>query len=362
MKKKIAIFAAAVLSVSMLSACGKDTAYLKGIDASKYVTLGEYKGIEVTEKAPEVTDDVVDYYINNYILASMAVTTEVTDRTVVEDGDTVNIDFTGYRDGTPFENGSAQGASLTIGSGSYIPGFEDGLIGANVGDTVTLDLTFPDDYELNPDMAGVEVSFEVTVNGISIVEIPELTDEIVQGIGIGECSTPDELRKYLYESLYNNAMDSYNDAVRSDIINATMANCIFKDPPQKMVDRYYDMIVEGMTTQASAYGMDLETFMYNYYYMTESDYMEAFTENATTSAQQYIMFQAIADAEGLNISEEELSKAMEENASEFGYESIEAFKEQVEEEEFREYIMAETVMDFLIENAVFTNSQVEKGD
>lgn len=354
MKKKIAILAA-VLAVSILSACGKDTAYLKGIDASKYVTLGEYKGIEVKKTKPEVTDEDIDYLINTYILEPRAVTTEVTDRIVVEDGDTVNIDYTGYRDGTPFENGSAQGDSLTIGSGRFIPGFEEGLIGTSVGDTVTIDLTFPDDYEPNPDLAGVEVSFEVTINGISIVEIPELTDEIVQEAGIEECSTPDELRDYLYESVYNEMMDSYNQTVRSDISNTIMANCIFKDPPQKMVDRYYDMLVDSMTAQASVYGMDLATYMYNNYYMVESVYTEAFMENATISAQQYIMFQAIADAEGLNLSDEEFEQAMEENAANFGYASVEEFKEQAGEETFREYIMAEKVMGFLVENAVITN-------
>lgn len=355
MKKKIAILAAAVLLMGMLSGCGKDNAYLSGIDASKYVTLGEYKGIEVTETLPDVTDETVDYYIENYILAPKAVTTEVTDRTVVEEGDTVNIDYTGYRDGTPFENGSAQGDSLTIGSGRFIPGFEDGLIGASVGETVTIDLAFPNDYEPNPDLAGVEVSFEVTINGISIVELPELTDEIVQETGIGECNTPDELRDYLYESFYNNAMESYNQTLRSDITNAIMANCIFKDPPEKMVDRYYDMLVDGMTQQALLYGMDLATYMYNNYFMTESVYTEAFMESATTSAQQYIMFQAIADAEGLNMSDEELNQAMEENAAEFGYASVEEFKEQVEKETFREYMLADKVVEFLVENAVITN-------
>lgn len=355
MKKKIAILAAAMLLMSMLSACGKDKSYLSGIDASKYVTLGEYKGIEVTEAAPEMSDEIVDYYIDTYILEPRAVTTEVTDRNVVEEGDTVNIDYTGYRDGVAFENGSAQGDSLTIGSGRFIPGFEEGLIGTEVGDTVTLDLTFPEVYDSNPDLAGAAVSFEVTINGISIVEVPELTDELVTELGIEGCATADELRDNLYESFYNNVVDSYNQAVRNDIIDAITAKCIFKDPPEKMVDRYYDIMVEGMTSQAFSYGMDLSTYMYNYYYMDEEAYSEAFRENAVTSAQQYIMLQAISDAEDLNMSEEEVSQAMEESAAEYGYASVEEFKEQADEKTFREYLMAETVMDFLVENAVITN-------
>lgn len=344
MKKKIAILAAAMLSVSMLSACGKNATYLKEIDASKYVTLGEYKGIELTVSEPDV-DKIVDYYISVYILEPRADVTEVTDRTVVEEGDTVNIDFTGYRDGIPFENGSAQGFSLTIGSGRFIPGFEDGLIGTSVGDTVTLDLAFPDDYEPNPDMAGIAVSFEVTINGISIVAVPELTDEMVQEIGIEGFRTSDELRDYLYESFYDSEMDAYNQEVRKEIINAVTAKCIFKEPPEKMVDRFYDMLVEGLTMQALSYGQSFD----------EEAYKEELNENAILSAQQYIMFQAIADAEGLNMSEEEFNQTMEESVKEFGYESVEEFKEQSDVEELREYLMAERVMDFMIENAVHPN-------
>lgn len=345
MKKKIAILIAAALFMCMLSACGKDAAYLKEINASEYVTLGEYKGIELTVAKPEITDEVVDYYISLYILEPRAVSTEVTDRTVVEEGDTVNIDFTGYRDGIPFENGSAQGSSLTIGSGRFIPGFEDGLIGTSVGDTVTLDLTFPDDYEPNPDMAGVDVSFEVTINGISIVDIPELTDEIVQETGIGGCSTPDELRDYFYELFYNSEMDTYNQEVRKEIISNVTSKCIFKEPPEKMVDRFYDMLVEGLTMQALSYGQSFDA----------EAYKDELKENAILSAQQYIMFQAIADAEGLNMSEEEFNQEMEESVNEFGYESVEEFKEQSDVEELREYLIAERVMDFLIENAVYPN-------
>lgn len=351
MKKKIAALTAAALLVSMLSACGKDTSYLKGIDASKYVTLGAYKGIEVTEAQPEVSDEVVDYYIEAYILKPKAVATEVTDRTVVEDGDTVNIDYTGYRDGEPFENGSAQGDSLTIGSGRFIPGFEDGLIGAEIGKTVSLDLTFPEDYT-NAEMAGVSVTFEVKVNSISIVEMPEFNDELVQGLGIEGCSTADELKDYLYQTFYNNAVESYNKAVKNDILNALTANCIFEEPPKNMVDRYYNIIIEELTARATASGMNLNTYIYNYYYMDEEGYKEYFRDSATETAKQYIMLQAVADAEGLNISNEELSKVIEERITELGYTSVDEFKEQVDEEDFKEYLMAEKVMEFLIENAV----------
>ncbi|MDE5931253.1 MAG: trigger factor [Lachnospiraceae bacterium] len=350
MKKKILLLAAATLAAGMLSACGKDVAYLSEIKASNYVTLGEYKGIEVTQPEPEVTDEYVDSYIE-YLRSQRTVTVEVTDRKTVQEGDTVNIDYTGYRDGVAFEGGTAQGDNLTIGSGRFIDGFEDGLIGTSVGETVTLELSFPADY-INTELAGAAVAFDVTVNSISVSETPELTDELVQGFGIAECSTVEELRTYVYDVFYAEAVSLYEDAIASDITQAVMANSIFSEPPEKMVKRYQDVLIESMTAQASAYGVDLDTFMLNYYNMDTESYLEVFRDDATTMAQQYIMFQAIADAEGLNPTKDEIAQKMEEEALSFGYGSVDAFKEEVGEEVFYEYLISETAMEFLKDNAV----------
>lgn len=354
MKKKITLLAAVTLAAGMLSACGKDAAYLSEIKASKYVTLGEYTGIEVTQPEPEVSDEYVDSYIE-YLRSQRTVMVEVTDRTTVQEGDTVNIDYTGYRDGVAFEGGTAQGDSLTIGSGRFIEGFEDGLIGTSVGETVTLELSFPADYDPNPDLAGAAVTFDVTVNSISVSETPELTDELVQEFGIAECSTIEELRAYVYDAFYAEAVGMYEDAVASDITQAVMANSIFNEPPEKMIKRYEDVLIESMTAQASSYGVNLDTFMLNYYGMDTESYLAVFQEDATTMAQQYIMFQAIADAEGLNPTKDEIAQKMEEEALEFGYESVDAFKEEVGEEVFYEYLISETAMEFLKNNAVIKN-------
>lgn len=351
MKKKMMLVAAVTLLAGLLSACGKDTAYLSGIKASDYVTLGEYKGIEVIQPEPEVTDEYVDSYIE-YLRSQRTEMVEVTDRKTVQEGDTVNIDYAGYRDGVAFDGGTAQGADLTIGSGRFIEGFEEGLIGVNVGDTVSLNLSFPADYEPNPDLAGVAVVFEVTVNSISVAETPELTDELVKEFGIEECSTVEELRTYVHDAFYAEAVGLYEDAVASDITQAVMANSIFSEPPEKMVERYKNMLLESMTAQAASYGVNLDTFMLNYYGMDTDSYMAVFQEDATTMAQQYILFQAIADVEGISPTKEEAAKAMEEQAAEFGYASVEEFKEEVGEEVFYEYLVSEKTMEFLKSNAV----------
>lgn len=145
MKKRIALLVAVTLLAGALTGCGKEAEFVKDIKASDYVTLGTYKGVEVTVEEPAA---VAEASVKDYMeyLASLNTTkVEVTDRSVVEDGDTVNIDYTGYRDGVAFDNGAAKGQDLTIGSGRFIPGFEDGLIGKEVGETVMLDLKFPED-------------------------------------------------------------------------------------------------------------------------------------------------------------------------------------------------------------------------
>lgn len=356
-KKKIALLTAVMLFAGILSACGKDKEYVREIKASDYVTLGNYMGIEVTVSAPETTaiSSVNDYM--DYLASMNATQAAVTDRTVVETGDTVNIDYTGYRDGVAFENGAAAGQDLTIGSGRFIPGFEDGLIGQEVGETVMLNLTFPDDYPPNPDMASAEVTFEVVINSISIMEQQELTVEFIKEATQVDCNTIEEFKEYMYDLFYEDAVNANDEEIAGSIAQTVMANCIFKEPPEKMVERYCNMQIADMTTQLAVYNIDLNTYMQTYYGMDMEAYMAMFREDAAKVAQQYIMFQAIADAEGLNLTDEEIAQAMEEHAATYGYESVEDFKEQIGEEVFYEYLMAEKVMNFLKENAVIHTEQ-----
>ncbi len=356
MKKKIVLLMMATMAAGVLGGCGsKDAAYVSEIDAADYVTLGEYKGIEASVDEVSVDEDYVETYIQ-YMLSMNAETTEVTDR-AVEEGDIVNIDYAGYQDGVAFDGGTAEGQSLTIGSGQFIPGFEEGLIGANIGDEVTLELTFPEEYKNNEALAGAEVTFEVKINGISVAETPELNDEYVQGLGLDGVSTVQEYRDYVYEQFYAQAVSEYNSTLQNQILNAALAGCVFKEIPEKMTERYYHVVEESMTSMATAYyGMELADFMQSYYGMDEAAYTESFKEQASLMAQRYIMLQAIADAEGLNMTEEEMAQAMEEQALAYGYESVEQFKEENDAGTYEEYLMGDEVIEFLIDNAVITNT------
>ena len=291
-KKKAVLAAVAAASVFM-TACGSKE-YLKDIKVSKYVTLGNYIGIEASAEEPVVEDGLVDMYIQLYVLPQQATSEDVPDGTV-EVGDIANIDFTGYLDGEAFDGGTGAGYDLTIGSGQFIDGFEDGLIGVKVGETVSLDLTFPDPYTGNPDLSGAPVVFEVTVNSIMRQQLPEYTDEFVQSLGIDGCTTKKDFEDYLYNSFYESEVQTYENTIESTLTDTIMADCTFKEPPAEMVDRFYKNLTDSMTAQAMVQGMQLEQYMQMYYGMGAQEYEARFKEDALAAVQQYIMYQAIAD-------------------------------------------------------------------
>ena len=324
--------------------------YMKDLNAEDYVTLGEYKGVEVTLDEPEITDEYLDGYIE-YVQQNNAVSTPVTDR-AVEMGDVVNIDYVGKIDGVAFDGGSAQGSDLTIGSGQFIDGFEDGCIGMKVGETKDVEATFPDPYKNNPDLAGKVAVFTVTVNSISVEEIPELTDEYVQSLSLEGCTNVEEYRAYVYDVLLEQQQESYESDKADLAYEKVAAECEFKDAPDAMVTRMNNTLTANLSSYASMYGVDLGTYVSAMYGGTAEEYETTLLEQSKMMAQHYLMMQAIADREGLSVSDEELEEQLSQEAQDYGYETVEEYKSLVDVEAFREYLMTQKVLAFLGENAV----------
>ena len=325
-------------------------AYLSGINVADYVTLGEYTGVEVSVDAPVVTDEYLDSYID-YVLQSNMVKTEITDRPV-EEGDIVNIDYEGKIDGVAFDGGTAQGYDLTIGSGAFIDGFEDGLIGAQSGETLDVNVTFPEDYR-GEEVAGKDAVFTVTVNSISVESLPELTDEFVQGLDVG-VNTVEEYRQYAYDLLMEEEQNTHDSNAEVAILEAVMANSELQDPPEDMTNRYYSRMIDNMTYYASMYGYDLETFL-----SIQGTSEDAIRESSVQAGQEIITMQAIAEAEGLSVTDEELDAEIESNAGSLGYDDVEEYRASLDVEGYREYMMSEKVLNFLLENAVVTDVEPE---
>lgn len=381
MKRKIASILLAGLLALQLAACGETneeqsgeaqttaeesdavtetqqvSIYFHEIDPADHVTLGEYKGIEVSNSTQAVTDEEVDAYIN-YLASMSSQKEEVTDRDVVENGDIVNIDFEGKKDGVAFDGGTAEGYDLTIGSGSFIEGFEEGLIGVKKGETVDLELTFPEEYH-SEELAGMDVVFTVTVNGIYQTQPMEFNDEFVTGLGIENVSTTEEYRAYLKNMMEESNAEEAEQNAQMQVLNLVTENASVSNVPEKLITRFYQTNVSNMTYQAMMYGMDLESFVSAYYGLDTETFEAQMQEAAEISADQALVCLKIAEEEGIAVTDEEIDSVIEERYAEYGYESAEDFKNTVDLEEYRDSLLLNKVVDFLMENATIVTKEPE---
>lgn len=323
--------------------------YLTEISAEEYVTLGEYKGLEFTAEKKEITEDMVEQYIS-FLLMQQSEVQPVIDRDTVETGDVANIDYVGTKDGVAFDGGTAEGFDLTIGSGQFIPGFEEGLVGVKVGETVDLNLAFPENYHM-PDLAGAEVVFTVTVNSISANKTPELTDEWVKSQNLEEAATAAEYREFVRTFLETQAQDTYNYDVQIELIKKAMENATIQEPPMELQARYKDIAKSQAESQATYYGVDLETFVSTSFGVTLEQFEEELAAGALETAKQALVCKRITEVENLTVTDEDMNQKIEENYAGWGYPSVDAFKEVVDLEEYRDSLLIDKALQFLVENA-----------
>ena len=329
------------------------TAYLSGINAADYVELpADYASLTVeVEPAAEVSDEEVESKINE-VRESKRELQEVDGRTTVEEGDIVNIDYVGRIDGEEFAGGSDTGYDLTIGSGSFIDGFESGLIGHEVGETVTLDLTFPENYS-DTTKAGVAAEFDVTINSIQEYNIPELTHEFVAELGIMDefgnvIGSVDEFRTYVRNYLIESNESQYTQRLEEAIKSALAEKSTFKqEVPSAMVERVTESMVQELTTYAMQYGLDLGTLMQLAYGSTQEGYLDDIRAMAKESVQRVIILKAIGDKEKLVMTDDKFQAELETAVnSASGYTSVnDVPREDVEA--YREVLDRQAILDFL---------------
>ncbi len=324
--------------------------------ASDYITLGQYKGIEVTVEQLEVTDEDIDDAIQSD-LASNATQEEVTGR-AVENGDTVNIDYEGLLDGVAFEGGTAQGANLDIGSGSFIDGFEEGLIGKNIGDKVALNLTFPEDY-YNTEMAGKEVVFNVTVNSIKKSVLPELNDAYVTDNT--DYDTVDAYKENIRTELETSNQSSMDNEKAGNVMTAVLDASTIKELPQTLIDYYTAQIQYSFEYEASAYGMDIETYVSNFN-MTMDEYNEYVNSMVDFYAKQHLILSAVIQAEGLEATQEEIDLAVTDYMGYYGVATKDELFETISEDDIKKDVVMQKAYDFILDNAVVTYAAAADGE
>ena len=350
MKRKIAaVLISAALAGSLLAGCSGEL-------SNDYVTVTQYKGLEVPQVvAEEVTDDQVEQTIQSALSADMT-KNPIADR-AAQSGDWVNIDYTGYVDGEAFDGGSAEGADLELGSGSFIgatddyKGFEDQIAGHNTGDEFDIKVQFPETYSNNPAMAGVVADFHIVLNEIYSQETPELTDEWVAE-NSEDSETVDEYREEVRTSLEESAEESARSELRTSIQDALLAQSEIKEYPEGAVDEQIEQANEYYTSIAGLYGMELSDFITTYLQTTEED----FNASVETAAQQTVQLdealKLIAEKENLEPSDEEYEKEIADLAESAGMDDVDAFKEQYGEDVLKESVLSQTVLDYLVDHCV----------
>lgn len=310
------------------------------------VTVGEYKGLALTSVSQATVDEEIQALLDYY--AEL----EVVDR-AAEEGDTVNIDYVGLKDGVAFDGGTAEGADLVLGSGSYIDGFEDGLIGAVAGEQRDLNLTFPENYG-NEELNGQAVVFQVTVNEVKSTVTPELTDEFIAGV-YPDYPTVEEYTQALRDSLNYN---SYYEQVTELVMASSEVEKYNED---KVAERKADLIAE-YTSYAeyygSYYGLDTETaIMYFLGFESTEAFEEAMGDYAYEVEKNAMIIAEIANLENIELTDDVFNTMAEEYATAYGYDDVASFIEAYEEEQVRSAILSELVMDFIIENAIITEAE-----
>lgn len=324
----------------------------------EYVTLGEYKNLEV-EEAPkqEITDEYLEEYIHNVMVSQTPV--EVTEDRAVQEDDTVNIDYTGYMDGETFDGGSAEGTDLRIGSGSFISGFEEGLVGHKKGEEVTLDLNFPDPYQNNPDFSGKPVQFKVTINSIS--EPPAFGDAWVTENT--DYESAEEFRTEQKTLLQKYTDTEYESQVKSDLFSKVVENSEIKSYPEQMMeDAKKDVERRIEETYAAPSGLTLEEY-YEQSGISQEDADQMVEEMAKSSMDQNLITQAILNAEGITLTEEQYQEEEEKYAQLSGFENAEAMKNLYSESNLgliRDSVLWNRACDVLMETAVITETQAEE--
>ena len=328
-----------------------DNGRWEGITALDYVTLPEnYASYPLPAEVTQVDEDVIQSTLDT-LPYNYATTEQITDRPV-ENGDQVNIDYVGSIDGVEFDGGSTGGAGTTVtaGSSNYIDDFLTQIIGHTPGETFNVEVTFPDPYENNPDLAGKDAVFVTTINYIEETNVPELTDEFVaQNLGdvYEGAQTVEDVRAAITEQTIQNQILNY---FKSE--DGFMAQCTFSDElPEAIVQYQGDLCVEYFRQAAASNGMDFASFISLYFdgITTEDELLDVQEDAILTGARQTLMLQAIAEAQNLSISDEDVSNYMSEN---MGVTDLTQYEATYGMPYLKNFVQNNKMLEFLADNAV----------
>ena len=323
---------------------GKPFIFTAEVAVRPEVKLGDYKGIEVTRVDTSVSDEEVEEAIERERERNGRDVT-VEDR-AIEDGDTAVIDYEGFVDGVAFDGGSAKNQPLKIGSGTFIPGFEEQLIGKNAGDDTEVNVTFPEDYHAD-DLAGKDATFKVKLHEIKRKELPKIDDEFAKDVS--EFDTLKELKDSVKEKLQTEAASKAKYENEEKAIKA-VCDATKIDIPSGMIETEIDNMMKDIETRLSYQGLNMKQYL-QMIGKSEEEMRKEFEEQAKTSVKSRLVLEAVVKAEKIEASIDEISEKIKEMAANYGRDAEELQKNEHLVNYIKENMTNEKAIKFIVDNA-----------
>ena len=324
---------------------GEPVILLVDVEVKPEVKLGEYKGIEVEKKEIKVTEEDIDNELKN-IQERNARVIEVEDR-AAQNGDILTLDYSGSVDGEKFDGGTAQNQTLELGSNSFIPGFEEQLVGVNIGEEKDVNVTFPEEYH-QEDLSGEEAVFAVKIHEIKAKDLPALDDELAKDVS--EFDTLEELKADIKKKLEETAEKQEKASFENAVIDKVCENTEL-ETPQVLIDDQIEANVREFGQKLSMQGLELEKYL-ELTGMKMSDFRDQFKEDAEMIAKAELVLEAISKEEKIEATEEELETELEEMAKQYN-QKLEDVKERFSEDDLdyiKMGIIKRKTVEFLVEN------------
>ncbi|MCD7774571.1 MAG: trigger factor [Clostridiales bacterium] len=323
---------------------GKDGVELScKVTVKPEIEIGEYKGLKAEKETVTVTAEDIDKELKNRQEQNARII-DVDDR-AVENGDIAVIDYEGFNDGVPFEGGKAESYDLEIGSGQFIPGFEEQIIGHSIDEEFDINVTFPEDYGAE-DLAGKEVVFKIKINGIKVKELPEIDDEFAKDIS--EFDTLDELKADIEKSITEERQKKADNDFESALLDM-VTESVQGEIPQCMIEKAIDDMIHDMDYRLQMQGLDFATYM-QYMGMDEAYVRETYKEQAEKNVKLMLAIEKIAALENVEATEEELNAHYAKYAEAYSMD-IEEIKKIIPDETAENDVVSQKTIDLIVNSA-----------
>ncbi len=348
--KKLIVTMLCVIMLFSMSACQSSNFYERcyKFKASEYVTLGQYKDIHIV-KDVSVTEEELEKKIREFRVSKA--TYHSPERTVVENGDVIKIDYTAYKDGVKYNSASGTNLEFQVGEGTVIDDLDRGVIGLEKNVATRVTATFPEDYG-NINLAGVTVEFEVIVKNIRVMTLPELTDEY-----ISKNTDYDTYEDYIQgtkESLQKSKETEFKNNLKNNILSEIAKNSEVTEYPTKEYNSIYDNLIEYFTDMAqSQYRMTLTQYLEEIQGINMEIFEKDMADYAKTMLKERLIIMAIVEAEGLDLTKQEYEERAEKYAEEMGFSSVAQLQRYVEPSEIYINMAYDEVMEMLLESTSY---------